>query len=464
MSQKWRRIIGSTFLIGTLLLFGFGCQGLSSSQQAATRPVTLEYWTVFDDVDTLQTLIKQFVAARPYLTVNVHQLHSDELYPRLVEALAEDHGPDVISVPNRSLAFYESKLASLPSAVNDTTVVVLQGQFNNSTTVTTVTRPTLTLDQLDSDYVKAVETDVVKDGKIYGLPLSFDDVAVYYNKDLLDKAGIAEPPKTWNDFQKDVKKLTIIDKASGKIVQAGAALGTGANVPGSDDLLYILFKQSNLPFVDQSGRAVFNTLVRTDQGQQGAATSILNFYTDFANPARDTYTWNETRPNALDAFTGGSLAFFFGYYYDSGLIKARAPQLNYGVRPMFQLAPDNPINVANYWVQSVVAKSKHQNEAWDLVTYLTHSSATKDYLDKTGRPTAMRAYVAAQAALPDLAPFVSQELVAQNWYRGSSYAAAVKALSDMTHDWLQPPPDPNQLLQWRQQILDRAAATFNQTL
>jgi multiple sugar transport system substrate-binding protein len=302
-------------------------------------------------------------------------------------------------------------------------------------------------------------------GKIYGLPLSLDTMAIYYNKDLLDQAGVAEAPKTWEDFQAAVRKLTKYNRSTGAITQSGAALGTGANIPWSDDILYVLFRQSSLRFTDSSGRAVFN--IRPSGGSQSDETpamNIMNFYTDFANPTRDTYTWNDSMENALDAFVKGKVAFFFGYSFHTPLIKARAPQLNYDVMPLLQLNPDFPVNVANYSLQSVTAKSKNQNEAWNLVLYLTHSSATKDYLDKSGRPTALRTYIASQRENPILAPFASQLLVATNWYRGRNYEAAAQAVRELMREWLIAPANPDRLFEARQGSLNRSADKINQTL
>lgn len=455
-------------LIAFLVTAGFGCQGLSSQQQAAIKPVSLEYWTVFDDVDELQALVDSYKSVRPYITVNIRKLSSGEVYQRLVEALAEDSGPDILSISNRWLGKFQSKLAPMPPSVNDTTVVVTKGTLSTTTNVNSFSRSTVTLDQLDSEFVQTVKKDVVSGSSIYGLPLSLDTMAIYYNKDLLDAAGVAEPPKTWTEFQAAVKKITRFDKTSNQIVQAGTALGTGSNIPGSDDILALLFKQSGLDMVNRNGQVIFNNLAsNVSRSANTPVMSVLNFYTDFANPSRDTYTWNTAMDNALNAFVSGKVAFFFGYSYHNAVIRARAPQLNYRILPLLQLNPDHPVNVANYWIQTVVAKSKHQNEAWGLITYLAHSPATKEYLTKTGRPTALRAYITDQQANPDLAPFVSQVLVADNWYRGHDYEGAVRALNDLVEQWLQPPAnatDPNQLNVWRNELLDRAAQRINQTL
>lgn len=457
-----KKILPFLVIIPVLLLGGFGCKGLSATQQQATQPVTLEYWTVYDDVDALQTSIDKFKAERPYLTINLRQLRPDEIYQRLVETLAEDKGPDIISVQNKYMHAYQTKLAVMPASIQDTTVTVTKNAIGGTdTTINTsnVVLPTIT--QIDREYVQAVKGDAVIGGKIYGLPLSFDTMALYYNKDLLDKAGVAEPPKTWDDFRKAVLKMTKIDKKTDTVLQSGAALGTATNIPGFDDLLYILFKQSNVGFVDQNGYAVFN--VSSVNEGSSLAMSVMNFYTDFANPTRDVYSWNEDKGNALDSFINGSLAFYFGYNFNYATIKARAPQLNFDVLPMLQLNPDQPVNAANYWLQTVTEKSKHQNEAWDLVNYLTHSKAVKDYLDTTARPSALRTYISGQLDNPVLFPFVSQALVANSWYKGRNYDGAVKSLGDMTHQWLAPIPGNKDPLGWQQEILNRAASQMNQT-
>ncbi|HEY8383275.1 MAG TPA: ABC transporter substrate-binding protein [Microvirga sp.] len=57
-----------------------------------------------------------------------------------------------------------------------------------------------------------VATDLMSDaGKQYGVPHSYYQWGFFYRKDLFQKAGITEAPKTWNDFLGACEKL----KASG---------------------------------------------------------------------------------------------------------------------------------------------------------------------------------------------------------------------------------------------------------
>ncbi|NUR83997.1 MAG: ABC transporter substrate-binding protein [Nonomuraea sp.] len=44
-------------------------------------------------------------------------------------------------------------------------------------------------------------------GRLYAAPWKTDAGLLYYRKDLLDKAGIKEPPKTWQEMEADCKKV-----------------------------------------------------------------------------------------------------------------------------------------------------------------------------------------------------------------------------------------------------------------
>ncbi|PIT88625.1 MAG: hypothetical protein COU29_02525 [Candidatus Magasanikbacteria bacterium CG10_big_fil_rev_8_21_14_0_10_36_32] len=454
------------FLVVVFLLFsGFGCKGLSQTELQATKSVELEYWTVYDDVDAMQAQINNYRAQRPYLTVTIRQLRADELYPRLIEALAEDKGPDIVSVQAKNIRSFQSKLATMPSSVKDTTITVQKNVVGTETIVNTASINLPSVSQIDREYVQTVKKDVIVDNKIYGLPMSLDTMAIYYNKDLLDRSGVPEPPTNWNDFQAAVRKITKYNKETGQLIQSGAALGSSANIENFDDILYILFKQSDVDFIDRNGRVAFHVVPSNLKSSESPSTGVMSFYTDFANSARDTYTWNSQMENSLDSFTKGKVAFFFGYSYHNGIIKTRAPQLNYGVTPMIQLNAEKPVNAADYWIQAVVQKSKKQNEAWGLINYLTHSSkAVEEYLTATKRPAAMRSLINKQKEDVDLSPFAGQLLIAENWYRGKNYDGASQALGAMVEEWLNTPiTDASRVAQWQQDVLNRAASKVNQT-
>jgi raffinose/stachyose/melibiose transport system substrate-binding protein len=73
------------------------------------------------------------------------------------------------------------------------------------------------------------------DGKQYGIPFDAGMVGFWYNKGLFAKAGITEPPKTWDDFLADVQKL----KAAGI---TPIAVGAGDKWPAHFYYAYLLLR------------------------------------------------------------------------------------------------------------------------------------------------------------------------------------------------------------------------------
>ncbi len=441
------------------LVSGFGCKGTVTKQEAeAVKKATLEYWTVYDDVGAINSAVEKFRLYRPYATINVRQYKPEEIYERLVEALAEDRGPDIISVPVRQLPFYQSKLATMPSSVKDAIVETnktVTGAMETVISLRTVVLPNSL--NIEREFFQTVKKDAIVDNDIYGLPLSLDSLVIYYNKDILDRSGVPEPPKNWSEFQEAVRKTTKFNRDTGKIVQSGTALGLAKNINNFDDIFYVLLKQSGIT-LGQGG------FVWSGAKNDNPLYNVLDFYTDFANPTRDTYTWNAEQEMALDRFIKGGTAFFFGYNYHYNLIKTQGANLNFDVLPLIQLNPENPVNVANYSLQCVVGKSKNQELAWNFINYLANQNV-KEYLDATGRPTAKRAFLVEQRTNPELAPFVNDLLIAENWYRGNNYEAAKNALELLYNDWINVPQAGREsdLEKWKENSVSKAATKLNQT-
>jgi multiple sugar transport system substrate-binding protein len=74
-------------------------------------------------------------------------------------------------------------------------------------------------------YVKGVVDASTYQGKLYGLQPVTNTIGLFYNKDILAKAGVT-PPKTWDELKTAAKKLT-----SGK--QYGVAFSAPANYEGT---------------------------------------------------------------------------------------------------------------------------------------------------------------------------------------------------------------------------------------
>ncbi len=427
-------------VLALMLLPGLGCRGGSQEAKDALEPVTLTVWRVFDGQDTFDSIIEAYRAVHPNVRVEYRKLRFEEYEDELLRAFAEDRGPDVFSVHNTWMKGYQSLIEPMPETVR-ITFQELKGTIKKEQVVTVRNERTLSLRDLDDQFVEVVPKYVVypttsEDGStrnsIYGLPLSVDTLALFYNRDLLDAAGIPEPPRTWEEFQQTVIKLTKYD-ARGNIAQSGAAVGTGTNVERAGDIVSLLMMQSGAKMTDARGQAVFSQPVQGGGGRTTPAQNALRFYTDFANPTKESYTWDGDFGNSFDAFAAGQTAFFLGYSYHVPLLEARSRKLNYAIAKAPQIVDDlqAQINYANFWVESVSKKSENSDWAWDFVEFMASEKQVASYLESAGKPTALRGLVLDQSDDANVAVFAEQVLSADAWYNGSGATAAEDSLSDM---------------------------------
>lgn len=420
-------------LLISLVTMGAKCGGPGGNlTPGSPASVTLTWWKVWEPKQNVIDLINSYQKEHPHIKINYRNLSYEEFAPALLNALATDRGPDIFSVNTNWMRDYTDKILPMPPS---TTIDyrVVQGSIKEEVYTEPRTSPTLSFKDLRDLFPDVVYNNQYINNKVYGLPLSIDTLALYSNRDLLNNAGIISPPKSWSQFQEDIVKLTK-QSPTGEILQAGAALGTADNVERSFDILSLLMLQNGTQMTSSRNKI---TLSPREGVSINPAAQALDYYTSFANPAKQVYTWNKQMNNSLDEFINGNLAFFIGYAYHLETIKSRAPGLNLEITPMLQISEDSKINYANYWVETVSNKSRNPDEAWHFVLYMTTNlNANKAYLNKNKKPTALKALIEQQSQDYELGAFASQLLTAQSWYRGRNYDRAEVFFKQLIKDGL----------------------------
>jgi multiple sugar transport system substrate-binding protein len=326
----------------------------------------------------------------------------------------------------------------------------------------------MTVKKLAADFLPVVSQDVILPTeqedpraplvpRIYGLPLYMDTMVLFYNRSMLNEAGIASPATDWKSFQDQVKLITRLDE-TGAIIRSAAALGTADNVDRASDIVSLLMMQNGAPMSSEAGTATFDKYPPDLAGRQyPPGAEALIFYADFANPTKEVYTWNDKMPDSLPAFIAGKTAYFFGYSYHIPLIRKSNPNLNFGITSFPQIANNPPVNSANYWVEAVSNKSTHPQEAWEFVQFITAAEQAEAYLKVTKRPTALNALVPKQLEDLDLGPFATQLPNVRSWYHGTDTAAMEDTFLEMVRQALGDEADPGK-------IVELGATKVNQTI
>jgi len=433
MFQKYHsKILISFLLIVFLITSGLGCKCSSKKELKNLEPVNLVYWRTQDGKDAFSEIINSFQAIYPHITITYRNIRPEEYEQTLLETWAEDRGPDIFSIPNTWLGKYQTKI--LPLGLGQELVMpkrIMEGIIKPEPKIIINKIKAPDLRTLRETFVETVPKDILIEEKIYGLPLSLDILALYYNRDILNSGGIINPPQTWQEFVNIVSALTLQDRY-GDFIQSGAALGTSNNVNYLTDIVSLLMLQNGTSMVDQNNRAIFNQSLEEDTGYFPAQEAV-RFYTGFANPYQEgVYMWNEEMPNSLDAFIQGRTAFMFGYSKDLQIIKTQAPKLSFDIAPLPQISSSlKKVNYAQYWLETVSRKSAHPQEAWTFVLSATQAQKAKTFLEKTKKPTAHRGLIELQLQDFDLAVFAQSSLTAQTWYQGKNYSLVEEAFKEM---------------------------------
>jgi hypothetical protein len=230
----------------------------------------------------------------------------------LLNAMASGSGPDLFLVSQESIYSFANKITPIPYSA------VSQAQFTGS-------------------FIDEGALFLTPSGAL-ALPFSLDPLVMYWNRDIYATAGIASAPVYWNDFLTISPKITSLDKSS-NVNQAAVALGTWQNITNAKAILSSLFMQAGDSIVARNAAGqlvpVFGQTPPT--APANPAESALRFYTEFANPSKTSYSWNDSLAQSSDAFVNGNLATYFGFASEYPAIAARNPNLSFGVQMLPQL-------------------------------------------------------------------------------------------------------------------------------
>lgn len=331
------------FSLLILSVFVAGCSSLPFNNSASQdEPVTLTYWGLWEDSQTIQPLIDEFNAVNPNISVNYVRQNITNYRERLTSGLSTtNNAPDIFRFHNTWVPMFSSKLASVPSDIYSP-------------------------QEFQQTFYPITSKDLTAGNRIVGIPLEVDGLTLFYNEDLLRAAGFASPPKTWDELRTMASQITVVDE-QGRIRTSGVAMGTSGNVDHFSDIIGLLMAQNQVKFND----------LEKSLDSQGInlASDALIFYTTF----RQNKIWDETLPKSTVMFAQGSLAFYFAPSWKYFEIKAANPSLNFRAAPVPQLTSDASRKVAwaSYWAEGVNTSSSKakQQAAWQFLKFLSSAQS-----------------------------------------------------------------------------------------
>lgn len=346
------------------------------------------------------TLINQYIdkiniPRKEALKIDYTEIAEADFDRTFIEALARGGGPDAILLPQDLIHRHEDKIVPIPYTV------LTERDFRNT-------------------FIQQAELYLNKNG-ILALPFILDPLVMYWNRDSFTNAGIANPPKFWDEFTNLNTKLTQKDVNS-NIRKSAIALGEFANINHAREILGTLFLQAGNvvtyrdTIANSDGTVVSSAL--GDKGYVGTVTSLpaLSFFTKFSDPSSDDYSWNRSLPNSKSYFLSGNLATYFGFASEISNIREKNPNINFDASPLPQAR--NGKNRATYGTMygfSIVRSSADANAAYTIISALLTPEALQDLVTLSYLPPVRRDMIGGGSTDPYLSIFYDSALISRGW-------------------------------------------------
>lgn len=225
-----------------------------------------------------------------------------------------------------------------------------------------------TKDEL-SDFLDSIIKQGTYEGKLYALGETESSVAVYYNKKLLDKAGIKAPTKledawTWDQFYEATKKLTT-NGVYGLNLSLHMGVGEWLTYMGSPFLW-----SNNAKLISDDGTKTQGVLNSSE------AVEALQYIQKMAKEKIINLTPTPTE------FEEGKAAMRINGTWQSNTMK-KYPDMEWGIT--YLPYSKKKVSPSGDWAWGISTQGKHPKEAAELIKWLTRKESVVNLANAGGK-------------------------------------------------------------------------------
>ena len=323
------------FILGIIIFTGCNLNREISNNNIVT--LTLSGWGDPIERQLLQQVLNNFEAKHPKLKVKYEVIadqYMDVLKTRLIGETAAD-------------VFYLDALEA-PALIKPGALEPLDKYIT----------PEFDIADFEPTLLNAFQ----QGGKTYGLPKDFSTLALFYNKKALASTNLSQPPTTWEELREYSKKLTIDNNKDGKIDQYG--FGIAPELARQ----YFMIKAFGGELINSDGKARF-----ASQDSLKGLQLIIDQYRKDKSAAQPS---DVGTTSGSEIFGQNKAAMVIEGAWLIPYLKQTFPNIEYATSEVPRVA-DKKGTMA-YTVAYVMNKqSKHKQEAWQLISYLTGKEGMK---------------------------------------------------------------------------------------
>ena len=292
------------------------------------------YWETESHQQLLNGIIDAYNTSQDAVTVKANYIPFADFKKQLSIGVVSEELPDIVIIDNPDHAAYASmgifadltdKLASWPDL---------------------------------SQYYGGPMSSLTIDGKIYGIPFGSNNLALYYNEDMLKAAG-CEVPTNWIELV-DVAKKTTTDKVS------GLGLSALQNEEGTFQFL---------PFLWSTGATSYE--MNTEGGIK--ALQLYKELIDSGAMSKEVINW--TQGDVMNQFISGNLAMMINGPWQVPTMRKEAPDLKWNVA----LIPMDKEYASDLGGENfAIINNDNVDNSLDFLLFATSADQVKSYIDGFG--------------------------------------------------------------------------------
>ncbi|WP_136605417.1 ABC transporter substrate-binding protein [Paenibacillus dokdonensis] len=364
--MRLKKMKAITLLLSAVLTVGLiaGCGGKQASDKVTIRMI--ESLTSPKRTELIQAMLDKFQEDNPNIKVELISPPFDQADNKIRTMLGSKEEIDILEVRDLNVAEF----------VNNGYIEPLDAYTDKWSDFATV-----------SAVSKSVGT---VGGKMYFLPNGLYQRQMFYRADWFKEKGL-NPPTTWEELYETAKKLT--DPSKNRF---GFSFRGGAGSNGTTDSMILAYNGDKVNLEDSMFTKDGATIYSTPEAK-AAMELYLKLYKDASPP--DSINWGFQEQ--VQAFTSGVTAILL---QDPDVIQSLQEKMEEGTwatAPLQTGPTGKALFAAGGAGWGMSSKSKHKEEAWKLIEYLSspevntkfskdygliplHTTATEDEFFKTG--------------------------------------------------------------------------------
>jgi multiple sugar transport system substrate-binding protein len=318
---------------------------MATNAYADTTLRLVEVITSPERTAVLEGIVADYEAAHEGVTVEIISLPWGQAFETLATMVAGGDIPDVVEMPDTWLALYAGadRLASLEDHIAD---------WEHGGTLT--------------DKTLAMGRQA---GDAYMIPYGFYLRAMFYNRRLLEEAGVANPPETMEEFMAASAAVSELDGKYGYCLRGGPG-GTNGWV-----MMAAVMNGTN-EFFTEDGQSRIN-----EPGSVEGIQFLMDMYQNGYAP-RDSVNWGFNE--IVAGFYSGTCAFLDQDPDALIAISERMPAEDFAVIPMPVGPSGQAFPTIGFAGWSIFNTTEHEDEAWDLVATLSSPEANSTWAQRVG--------------------------------------------------------------------------------